>query len=67
MTNTYNVTLNCGVYGEVLGGGKANTPYDAYDKAVSKLPWRWKEELTTGEVMILDGTKQTWIFEEGNE
>ena len=59
MMIAYDVCLDCGVYGLVKTGGKANTPYDAFDKCFTRLTWRWKAEFKGAEVMIMDGSKKT--------
>lgn len=61
--NTYRTRTTCSIYGTQIFLTKAHTPYDACEKAENKLSWRAKEDILKVEVMILDGTKQTWTFE----
>ena len=63
--NTYKVETIAGVYGKQITFEKANTPYDAAEKALRFLSWRAKEELETQMVLILDGSKKTWTFKGG--
>ena len=62
MTN-YRVENIFETYGKGIKIEKANTPYEAAEKA-QRLPWRHKDDLIRQHVTILDGTKQTWIFEQ---
>lgn len=61
--NSYKVITVCEIYGTNVFFTQAHTPFDAAEKAEKMLSWRAKEKMIRQEVLILDGSKKTWIFE----
>lgn len=61
--NSYKIETNCGVYGKWINFKSAHTPYDAAEKAVERMARKYKEQIESQIVTILDGTKRTWEFE----
>lgn len=61
--NHYKIETICSIYGKSIFYTKAFTPFDAAEKAANILSWREKEDILKQEVMIQDGSKETWIFE----
>jgi len=64
--NSYRVETIGDIYGKSIKCVSANTPYDAAEKGMNHMPWRHKEDVKIQTVMILDGTKQTWTFQNNN-
>lgn len=60
--NNYRVETNMEVYGKSIMYVSAHTPYDAAEKATKHMGWRQKDDIKIQEVMILDGSQQTWEF-----
>lgn len=63
--NIYTVKTYCETYGLFEKTEKANTPFDAAEKAKLKMRQRHKEDIIKQEVQIMDGSKKKWNFEKG--
>lgn len=62
--NLYRVKTICETYGIWIHHVSAYTPFDAAEKAASKLNWRYREKVQEQHVRAQDGSGQEWTFDD---
>jgi hypothetical protein len=62
--NLYKIKTTCENYGVWIHHVSAYTPFDAAEKAASKLNWRYREQVKEQQVRAQDGSGQVWTFDD---